>query len=57
MRKDILIRDRIVQCWVLVPFFKERKHPIREKEKKDNSYQRQNPERETKSFLAFCNCH
>lgn len=41
MRKDILIRDRIVQCCVSVQFFKERKDSVREKENKDNSYQRQ----------------
>lgn len=57
MRKHILIRDRIVQFWVLVQFFKERKDTVRVKEKEDNPYQRQKSCDRDKSIVAVSNCH
>ena len=55
MRKDVLIRGRIVHCRVLIQFFKERKDIDKEKEKEDNFYQRQDSdtERPKKIFQMF----
>lgn len=55
MRKDVLIRGRIVHCRVLIQFFKERKDIDKEKEKEDNFYQRQDSdtERPKKTFQMF----
>lgn len=55
MRKDVLIRGRIVHCRVLIQFFKERKDTDKEKKKEDNFYQRQDSdtERPKKIFQMF----
>lgn len=54
MRNDILIRERIVQCWVLVQIFKERKSTDRRRKRKIISTRGKHPDTEgQKIFWMF----